>query len=174
MDIGEPCRRAAASGCERERTAPPRTRRATVQGNADSGWLLRTMESMVRCHSVGALLDLAYEAIRAGLGYDRVGFKLLNEERTALILHISTDEHGHKFYPYDRVEPLRKGAYNTALMADPRMQPAGRGFVYRPNATLETAPEERQYLDGEPDQNLLVSLRTPDVVLGFISVDNLT
>ena len=35
-------------------------------------WLLETTNLLVGCRSLFALLDLAYDAIRDGLGYDRV------------------------------------------------------------------------------------------------------
>ena len=49
---------------------------AVSRGGMD--WLLRTTSQMVRCRSVSALLDLAYDAIRDGLGYDRVGLSLVD------------------------------------------------------------------------------------------------
>jgi excisionase family DNA binding protein len=80
----------------------PRHSAATVaqpEGSADGGnavggdpgardavprhtdWLLGTMTGLVRCHTVAHLLDLAYDAIRTGLGYDRVGIELIDPVR---------------------------------------------------------------------------------------------
>ena len=44
-------------------------------------WLLETTSRLLRCRSRVALLDLAYDAIRDGLGYDRVGVALADDQR---------------------------------------------------------------------------------------------
>ena len=54
-------------------------------------WLLQTTGRMVRCRTVPALLDLAYEAIRDGLGYDRVGLSLVDESDDSLVLQRATN-----------------------------------------------------------------------------------
>jgi len=54
-------------------------------------WLLRTINRMLRCHDVDMLVDLAYDAIRDDLGYDRVGLWLVDTTRQTLVEHMGTD-----------------------------------------------------------------------------------
>ncbi len=84
---------------------------AQANMNNSMEWLQRTMNSMVRCHSVDALLDLAYDAIRDGLGYDRVGLSTVDPARHVLVEHIGTDDQGRKFRPVARYAPLEEGTY---------------------------------------------------------------
>ena len=132
------------------------------------------MIAMVRCRTVADLMDLAYDAIRHGLGYDRVGLFLVDAARLGLLQYVGTDEAGHKYHPVDRVWSLAEGAYHTRLLADPRMQADGEGFVFLADATRELPAEVRSGLDGQPGQNVQVALRTPERVRGLIAVDNLT
>ena len=136
-------------------------------------WLQRTTSQMVRCHRIADLLELAYDAIRDGLGYDRVGLLLADWPRRVLVERIGTDEAGHKFYP-GREASLDGDTYDALLLSDPRMQPDGPGFIYLSDASRQVPAEARERLDGDPGQTLRVSLRTADQVLGFLSVDNLT
>src|SRR5262249_20797422 len=105
-------------------------------------WLLRTTNEMVRCRDIPVLLDLAYSAIRDGLGYDRVGLILLDRERMQLVEHIGTDAHGQKFYPR-RVNLLSRRYYET-ILSDPRMGLGGAGFMLLEDAFREAPPEYRQ------------------------------
>ncbi len=140
----------------------------------DLAWLLDTTNRMVGCRSVAALLDVAYDAIRFGLGYDRVGLLLVDAAHQTLVARIGTDVHGNKFYPRDRVNLLVAGSYHARLLADPRMQSDGPGFIYMDDATVEVPREAHRGLDGKPGPSLRVSLRSADAVLGLIGVDNLT
>ncbi len=149
-----------------QNTAAPDSRDAVL-------WLLRTTSRMVRCRTVPALLELAYDAIREGLGYDRVGLTLVDRERGGLVEQIGTDEQGRKFYPRSRLLSIAPGSYHGRILAAPSMQADGEGFWYRSNALDEMPLELREHLDGAPRQNLLVALRTAEAVLGLISVDNL-
>ncbi len=149
-------------------------RRTARQTRGDLEWLQRTMIAMVRCRSVADLLDLAYDAIRDGLGYDRVGLFLVDSSGQGLRQYLGTDASGRKYYPTDRVWSLDAGAYHAHLLSDPRMQPGGEGFVYLSDAVRELPVEVRGGLDGQPHQNVQVSLRTPERVIGLIAVDNLT
>lgn len=136
-------------------------------------WLLEATNRMVRCRTVPALLDVAYDAVRDGLGYDRVGIALIDHEREGLIEQIGTDALGRKFYPRTRLLPIAPGAYHARILAASCMQPDGVGFWYRPNAADEMPPALRDHLDGRPGQNLLIALRSAEAILGLISVDNL-
>ncbi len=140
----------------------------------DIEWLLSTTNGMVGCRGVAALLDLAYDAIREGLGYDRVGLLLVDDVHRTLVEHIGTDAMGRKFYPTNRVMPLDVDGYYPRLLADPRLQADGPGFLYMEDAVLEAPPEAQRGLDGRPRQSLRVALRSAKTVLGIIGVDNLT
>ena len=132
------------------------------------------MIAMVRCRGVAELLDLAYDAIRDGLGYDRVGLFLVDPPGQGLRQYIGTDADGQKYYSADRIWSLHADAFHARLLADPRMQPGGEGFVYLSDAVRELPEDVRGGLDGQPHQNLQVALRTPERVLGLIAADNLT
>ena len=136
-------------------------------------WLLRTINRMLRCHDVDMLVDLAYDAIRDDLGYDRVGLWLVDTTRQTLVEHMGTDAYGRKFDLSGRVARLTGGSYHARLLDDPRLRADGSGFIYIDNAMSEAPPNVRPQLDGCPSQSLLVSLRANDSVLGLISVDNL-
>ena len=119
------------------------------------------------------MLDLAYDAIREGLDYDRVGLSLVDHECNGLIEQIGTDQLGRKFYPRSRLLSLAEGSYHGRILSEPCMQADGVGFRYRLNAAEEMPAELHEHLDGLPGQNLLVAMRTAETVLGLISVDNL-
>ena len=136
-------------------------------------WLLKTTNLMVGCSTVAALLDLAYDAIRDGLGYDRVGLIEVDSARCLLVEHIGTDDRGRKFYPQNRVSSLSDGDYHVGLLADPRLQVSGPGFVLSDDPFCGVPLEAAARFDGRPGQILRVALRIPDRVVGLISVDNL-
>jgi len=142
-------------------------------GRADIGWLLDTMDRMVRCQNVAALVDVAYDAIREGLGYDRVGLLLVEPARGALVEHVGTDEQGRKFYPRHRVAALDGDGYYARLLGQPCMRPDGPGYVYLADTVRELPAEMHDRRDGRRGQTLRVALRTGGRVTGVISVDNL-
>ena len=133
-------------------------------------WLQQTTTQVVRCRSRAALLDLAYDAIRMGLRVDRVDIFLVDQQRQAPVLQIGTDDAGHKFCLADRVEPPATSAYYTGVLTDPRMEPEGPGFIFRAASTAETAQGERPSVDAKPGGEWVVSLRSADRMLGFLSV----
>ena len=137
-------------------------------------WVLRATNRMLQCHSVPALLDLAYDAVRTDLGYDRVGITLIDAESSRLLWRIGTDERGTKYYPVDRSVALDSDDANARLVADPRLGLHGPGFIYVADCARDLPPDVQRYLDGRPRQGLYVALRGGDQVLGIISVDNLT
>jgi diguanylate cyclase (GGDEF)-like protein/putative nucleotidyltransferase with HDIG domain len=135
-------------------------------------WLLCTTNEMVRCRDIPVLLDLAYDAIRDGLGYDRIGLMLVERERGMLVEHIGTDAEGNRFYS-TRDVALGGCAHYDEILADPRIGAGGPGFIYLEDASREVAPEALEFLDGRPGQTLCVALRTASGVIGLIFVDNL-
>jgi len=137
-------------------------------------WLQRTMARMVRCRDTAALLDLAYDAIRGELGYDRVGLLLLDPSRVELVERIGTDASGARTYP-DETRPLarEKALFRARLLSDPGLRSEGPGYLYERRPRRRVPPDRPHLVDGDPPCALLVALRTADTVLGLISVDNL-
>lgn len=144
-----------------------------VGGAGDVRWLLQTTNRMLRCRGLDALLDLAYDAVRQGMGFDRVGLMVVDAKRGALVEHIGTDEQGHPFHPTDRVYPLESSDYRVSILRDPRMRADGPGYILERDALASLPQEAWDSLDGRPREVLRVALRTVDTVLGYISVDNL-
>jgi len=160
-----------------------------TQGGAE--WWQHTMSRMVRCRTVAALLDLAYDAIRGGLGYDHVGVFLADPARGVLVEHLATDKTGQKVYPPDRIFPLDDGFYGR-LLSDMRMRAEGVGFVVWTDTTDaadvtdaanvtdaavlsivdDDAPSTRLDAANAAARTLYVALRTPDEVLGMIAIAN--
>ncbi len=136
-------------------------------------WLLQTTNRMVGCTTVPSLLDLAYDAIRGGLGYDRVGLMVVDVDGVRLVEHVGTDDHGQKFHPPMRASCLADGDYHARLLADPRLQASGPGFILWDDPYHGVPDQAVVRFDGHPDQILRVALRLPDRVTGLISVDNL-
>ena len=128
---------------------------------------------MLGCRTVQSLLDHAYREIRQGLGFDRLGIQLVEPSGEALVEYIGTDEQGRKFHPSGRVSALPGDDYHARLVADPRMQPEGPGFILLDDACSGVPPAALARFDGCPRQILRVALRAPDRLVGLISVDNL-
>src|SRR5947209_7789069 len=156
-----------------------RDERLATRGNGSTGavpdiqWLLDTTSRMLRCRSVAPLLDLAYDAIREGLGFDRVGLFLIDSDRDALAERIGTDNNGRKFFPRGRSYPLGGRPHLVRLLRHPRLQVEGPGFIHVTDVQNQLGPSERATLDGLPDELLRVSLRSAGTVVGLICVDNL-
>lgn len=139
----------------------------------ETGWLLEALTAMLRCHSVQALCGLAYDALRDGLGYDRVGLLLIDEGRRTVVAQRGTGSDGAK-YPASGLEwPLQSDSFYPRVLSDPRLQIAGPGFIYINDVPSQIPPDGQRYLDGHPTQLLLASLRSRDRVAGMLSVDNL-
>ena len=145
-----------------------------VVGAGESGWLLDALTAMLRCHTVQALCDLAYDALRDGLGYDRAGLLLIDEGRRTLVAQRGTGPDGTKYPDPGREWPLQGDSYYARILSDPRLQIAGPGCMYIGDVASQMPADGRRYLDGRPGQLLLASLRTRDRVTGLLSVDNLT
>ena len=134
-------------------------------------WWQHTMNRMVRCRTVTALLDLAYDAVRGGIGYDRVTVLLVDPARRLVVAHLATDEDGHKVSPMGHAT---LDIYYRNLLADNRMGAEGPGFLLQTDVIADepqcggSACDERP----APSDTLYAALRTPEMVLGFVSVAN--
>jgi hypothetical protein len=118
-------------------------------------------------------LDTAYEAIRVGLGYDRVSLQLIGATRQVIVSHIGTNVDGSRHGRDEREISLEEDNYYARMLADPRMQVSGPGYICLDEAEIAATLAQRIYLDGAPSRNLLAALRTRERVIGYISVDNL-
>ncbi len=137
-------------------------------------WWQHTMNRMVRCRTIPALLDLAYDAVRGGLGYDHVAVLLVDPARRLVAAHLATDEDGHKVSPTGHGAAL--DAYYSSLLADSRMGAEGPGFLCHAGVIADE-PHRGGAFEGRPTapdtlDTLYVALRTPETVLGFVSVAN--
>src|SRR5579885_1491376 len=127
------------------------------------------MSRMLRCHSIPDLLDLAYDALRGGLGYGRVSVLLTDSAKETLVERICTDDSGCKVYPIDRILPLREGLY-ARILNDPAMQPDGVGFLLCADAAYQWPHRASARRDDDSPKTLYVALRTPTGVLGLFAV----
>lgn len=132
-------------------------------------WWYHAMNRMVRCRTVAELLDLAYDAIRGGLGCQRVGVFLVDPARHTLSACISTDAAGRKVYPADQIIPLDSGLYHD-LLCDPRIRADGPGYLYLATPSAETLDAAATLYSDETPRTLCVALRTYAAVHGLITV----
>jgi diguanylate cyclase (GGDEF)-like protein len=135
--------------------------------------LLRATNDLVRCRTVGALLEVASATVRDGLGYDRVALWLIDEARGALVQRIGTDEQGRTFYPRQRIWPLDAGSAQPRVLDDPRLRQDGPGFLHLAGSKGDGPPELIPGLDGAPGEVLCVAVRTSQTLCGLLAVDNL-
>src|SRR5947209_777582 len=133
-------------------TSTPTNPMHPLEPQTDPTWLLHATNRIVRCRDVVTLLDLAYEAIRTGLGFDRVGLVLVDHEQDRLVEHIGTHLTGRKVYPCDHSWPLDDSARRLFGLDDARLQADGPGFIYLTGATREEGPNAAQCSDGCPGQ----------------------
>ncbi len=150
------------------------TPRHSIQKVTKGGieWWQHTMNRMVQCRTIPALLDLAYDAIRGGLGYDHVGVFLADPTRRLLVEVVSTDDTGRKAQPSDSVIPLYDDV-DESLLSDPRLGAQGPGFLFTADGAEKGQLTVRQGSNGRPAPTLYVALRTPEAVLGLFAVANL-
>jgi len=136
-------------------------------------WLRDISQRVNAADSLDTVLDVVYDGIRDGLGYDRVGIHLLDRARGVYEECRGTDAQGRKFHPENR--PLLPLTEDSPIWQVPDLAALLRGaeYYYLADAVAETPPAQRYLLDGSPSQNLVVPLRTADTLTGVISVDNL-
>ena len=133
-------------------------------------WWQHAMSRMLRCQAIPDLLDLAYDAVRGGLGHGRVSVLLADQKARTLVERVCTDDTGCKVYPIDRVWPLDEGFY-ARVLADPSMQPEGAGFLTCADATYHWPHQPSDAAHDAGHKTLYVALRTPAAVLGLLAVD---
>jgi len=142
--------------------------RQVTQGGVE--WWQHAMHRMARCRDIPELLDLAYDAVRGGLGHDRVSVFLRDPVHHLMVERIATDDAGCKVYPAGRLLPIDRGFF-ADLLASPAMLPDAAGFLLCAEATTHGPNVTARGHDGEDATALYVALRTSEEVLGFISVN---
>ncbi len=135
-------------------------------------WLRTISRRLNGAHTLDAVLDIVFEGVRNGLGYDRVGFNLIDYESGVFIDCMGTDTQGRQTRPMDRSmtldpsSPIRRLPGFGAILD-------GAPFFYTADASAECPPELLYLYDGNPRHNLMVPVRSGDRITGVISVDNL-
>jgi diguanylate cyclase (GGDEF)-like protein/putative nucleotidyltransferase with HDIG domain len=134
-------------------------------------WLLEMGRLVNAAESLDEVLDVVYDGIREGLGYDRVGIVLFDWEREEFIECRGTDEFGNRTCPTERVLSLKP---DSPIWSSPDLAALREGayFYYTDDLYRDTPLDQRYLLDGRPTHNLAVALRSGDRMTGLISVDN--
>jgi PAS domain S-box-containing protein len=135
-------------------------------------WLRDVSRSLSAAATLEDVLNVAYDSVRGGLGFDRVGVNLFDYEKGIFEDVVGTDARGNKIWPKDRTIHLTS---ESQIWAFPGFAATLRGedYYYTTRAYEECPPEMRYLYDGNPTHNLMVPLRADDRVMGCISVDNL-
>ncbi|MGH2347244.1 MAG: putative bifunctional diguanylate cyclase/phosphodiesterase, partial [Chloroflexota bacterium] len=135
-------------------------------------WLRTISRRLNGAHTLDAVLDIVYEGVRDGLGYDRVGFNLIDHESGVFIDCMGTDSEGRQIRPMGRSIPLDP---TSSVLRLPGVASIlnGADFFYTADAGAECPPELLYLYDGRPTHNLIVPVRSGDRITGMISVDNL-
>ena len=138
---------------------------------------------MARPHELDAVLDTVCACVCDGLGYDRIGIFLAEQQPdgTLLMLEVrGTDERG-QLVRRSRDEALLHGA-DKIVPGDPLLAESwtdmhhflqGHDWYYCPDRWAVTPPEQRRWLDGPMHEQLAAALRRDGQLVGFLSVDNL-
>jgi len=136
--------------------------RAQQRTADDMAWLVRTTTRLAACRTVLALLDLADEGLRARLPHARVGLLLRDSTGTALVEHQASNALSSPGVAHGHEAPLAEGHDLGRLLADPRLQASGPGFLF-----LDAAGPGA----GRPRPVLCVALRAADTLLGLLVVE---
>jgi len=112
-------------------------------------------QDLTEARTLDAVLDVVYDGIRDGLGYDRVGIKLFDREAAAFEDVIGTDAQGRKIWPLDRHLSL---APDSPIWRIPSIAAllAGAPVYYTSQAMSECPPELHYLYDGAPTHNVVV------------------
>ena len=158
----------------RRRAGQVGTRRTRRQAHGNPEWLQRTMIAMVRCRSVADLIDLAYDAIRHGLGYDRVGLFLVNAAGFGIAPIHRHRRSRPQISPGGWCLESRRGSVSCPPASRSACRPMARASSSSAMRRAISRPRSAAAWMAGPRQNVQVALRTPERVLGLIAVDNLT
>lgn len=132
-------------------------------------WLGTATARLLACRDEESLATAVDEEVRRGLGVDRVGLGLADEQHGEWVWVLSCDEHGRPFRDPNRRYPLERVGEHIRLdrFAD------GRTVAYSRDLTPMLTPLQRLYTDGPIHEHLAVALRRQGEIVGMLSVDNL-
>ncbi len=136
-------------------------------------WLRTISQRLNGAHTLDAVLDIVYEGVRDGLGYDRVGFNLIDHESGVFIDCMGTDSNGRQTRPMDRSLTLDPSSPILRLPGFAVLLEGRADFYYTTDAGAECPPELLYLYDGKPTHNLIVPIHSGNRITGLISVDNL-
>ncbi len=144
-------------------------RRLTVEQN----WLRATSASMASCRTVQEVVDLTYDAVRHGLGFDRVAVFLMQDVRgrRVLVQHVGTTAGGERLPGEHDGESVDAPDLESSS-PDVAHVLAGHAYYYCPDRWAITPPIHRVHLDGRMREQIVVAMRHGDELLGTLSVDN--
>lgn len=136
-------------------------------------WLQEAARAMAQCETLDHVLGLAADHIQQGLGYDRIGITLIDEQRGLVREWLNTDREGRRFVREGPAFSLDESSPLWGLRLYQELVREGKDFFYSANAWDEHPDELRYLADGQPRENLIVPMRTGGRLWGYISVDNL-
>ncbi len=138
-------------------------------------WLQEAGKRLSGAYSLEDVLDTVYWSVRDGLGYDRVGIFLVEEDdqnRRYLREFLGTDKYGQpcaswsaRDYLDDPQLPLHSPDIHHLLQ--------GHSWYYCPDRWASTPEDYRGTIEGRMREQIAVALRHDDPMIGMISVDNL-
>jgi GAF domain-containing protein len=135
-------------------------------------FLVAISEQLSESRTLGEVVDIVYDGVRSGLGYDRVGIYVLDRAAGTFEDLAGTDDTGNKIIPTDR--QLDVGPESN-IWSFPGLASTLRGVPYYTEDAVAECPPELLYMyDGAPTHNIMVPLKVGEKVTGMISVDNLT
>ena len=135
-------------------------------------WLREVGRRVNTAPTLDAALDVVYDSIREGLGYDRVGIVLFDLAQGLFAERRGTDAQGHAYISSDRTAAL---ARKSLVWEMPHVVALVQGaeYYYTADAYAETPAHLRHLLEGKPAHSLSVALRSGGATSGLIAVDNL-
>jgi diguanylate cyclase (GGDEF)-like protein/PAS domain S-box-containing protein len=139
---------------------------------AELEWLREISRQVNAAGTLHEVMDVVYDGIHGGLGYDRVGVNLFDYAAGIFEEIMGTDAAGDKEWQNRTVtlaadSPIWRFPGIAALLH-------GAEFYYTAAAYEECPPELRHLWGGEPTHNIMVPLRLGAQITGMISVDNFT
>ena len=139
---------------------------------AELEWLRTLSQRLNGAHTIDAVLDIVYEGVREGLGYDRVGFNLIDHGTGIFVDCMGTDDQGRQTKPMDRSLTLGSSSVIWRIPGFAAVLQGAECYCTA-DAAAECPPDLLYLYDGRPTHNLMVPIRSGNRVTGVISVDNL-
>jgi len=143
--------------------------RNLAQRVAQLEWLRQISHRVASAATVDQVLNVVYDGVRHGLGYDHVDLFLCAPDRRGVDQLRGTDAQGHMLSLPDRTLPLGR--------ARPRWQVRdlaallhGAPFLSTADSAALPLAEEQVWHDGTPRQTLTVPIHSGQMLMGAIAV----